>query len=163
MLSSDAFDPTQYRPARPDELLARDQAEPSPDGQTDAPRFRTVSLIEFVNATLPERVALLAPWLCAQGLAQVHAWRGTGKTHFSLSRAAMTRNPCTFAPERRFPWLTRVPYRSNFPLPRVDANSRLPDCEKIIRRTPGSTDAVPRRISTASARSHRAALRVHQS
>jgi hypothetical protein len=60
------------------------------DGRPDAsvtdpaPQFRSVSLLQLVNAEFPVPEALLAPWLCAQQLAQIHAWRGTGKTFFSL-------------------------------------------------------------------------------
>ncbi len=67
------------------------EAQPDSGNATAAdsapPRFRSVTMLELVNAELPQRVALLAPWLLTQGLAQVHAWRGVGKTHFSLGVA----------------------------------------------------------------------------
>ncbi len=44
-------------------------------------------MLDLVNTDLPKPEPLLAPWLCARWLAQVHAWRGTGKTHFSLGVA----------------------------------------------------------------------------
>lgn len=92
------------RPERPDEALRRvegakasAQAPSVPDDQpatADAPerdparlRFPTVTMLELVNAELPEREPLLTPWLYAQGLAEVHAWRGIGKTHLSLGVA----------------------------------------------------------------------------
>lgn len=62
-------------------------AADAPERDPERPIFTTVTMIELVNAELPAREPLLAPWLCAQGLAQVHAWRGTGKTHFSLGVA----------------------------------------------------------------------------
>ena len=59
-------------------------------------RFRLVTMLELVDLKLPEPEPLLAPWLCAQRLAQVHAWRGTGKTHFSLGVAYAVATGGTF-------------------------------------------------------------------
>ena len=54
---------------------------------SDSGRLRAVTLLELMNANLPLPEPLLAPWLMRQSLAQVHAWRGTGKTWFSLGVA----------------------------------------------------------------------------
>jgi putative DNA primase/helicase len=43
------------------------------------------SLEGFLELGLPPREMLLEPWLPSQGLAMVHAYRGIGKTHFSLA------------------------------------------------------------------------------
>lgn len=61
-----------------------------------ANRFRSVTMIDLVEAKLPEREPLLYPWLCVQGLAQTHAWRGVGKTHFSLGVAYAVATSGTF-------------------------------------------------------------------
>ncbi|MGH8802878.1 MAG: AAA family ATPase, partial [Casimicrobiaceae bacterium] len=68
----------------------------APAADLARPAFRTVTMFELVNAELPPRQSLLAPWLYEQGLAQVHAWRGTGKTHFSLGVAYAVASGGTF-------------------------------------------------------------------
>lgn len=42
---------------------------------------------QFLTRELPTREAMLAPWLLNQGLAMIHSWRGTGKTHVALGIA----------------------------------------------------------------------------
>jgi len=39
---------------------------------------------EFMAIELPQREAILEPWLMSQSLNMVYGWRGTGKTHVSL-------------------------------------------------------------------------------
>ena len=91
--------PFPVRSATPQEIAS--QAAPSsqqlspvalapnrPSGAVLAsPRFRSVSMFELVNADLPKREPLLAPWLLTQSLSMVHAWRGVGKTHMALGIA----------------------------------------------------------------------------
>ena len=50
-------------------------------------RCRAVDAAELLKMDLPPRENLLDPWLPAQGLAMIHAARGTGKTHVSLGIA----------------------------------------------------------------------------
>jgi putative DNA primase/helicase len=46
-----------------------------------------VSIEDFLARELPPREVLLAPWLLSQSLNMVYAWRGVGKTHFSMNVA----------------------------------------------------------------------------
>jgi hypothetical protein len=62
----------------------------------ERPRLSVVTILGLVNAKLPTPVPLLAPWLITQGLTLVHAWRGTGKTHFSLGVAYAVATAGTF-------------------------------------------------------------------
>jgi len=48
------------------------------------PRAKTLTIEELMNYTFPVKEKILDPWLDTQGLAMAHAWRGVGKTHFSL-------------------------------------------------------------------------------
>lgn len=50
-------------------------------------RFPTVGLIDLIERDLPEQRPLLAPWLLESSLSMVHAYRGVGKTWFSLAVA----------------------------------------------------------------------------
>jgi len=45
---------------------------------------KSIGIVEFLSMELPERQQLLSPWLPAQGLVMIHAYRGTGKTHVAL-------------------------------------------------------------------------------
>ena len=58
---------------------------PAKELQTRA--LQSVSVRDFLQMELPVREHLLAPWLPTQGLAMIHAARGTGKTHLSLGIA----------------------------------------------------------------------------
>ncbi|MFT5700269.1 MAG: 5S rRNA maturation endonuclease (ribonuclease M5) [Desulforhopalus sp.] len=49
--------------------------------------LKIVSLNSFLDIEFPPRENLLSPWLQQQGLCMVHAYRGMGKTHFSLGVA----------------------------------------------------------------------------
>ncbi len=62
-------------------------AEPSSrtDGQTTP--LRTVDIAELLTLDIPPRESFLAPWLTAQSLSMVYAWRGTGKTLAALAIA----------------------------------------------------------------------------
>lgn len=46
-----------------------------------------VTIEDFLVRELPPREVLLTPWLLSQSLNMVYAWRGVGKTHFSLNVA----------------------------------------------------------------------------
>ena len=46
--------------------------------------LRVLRLDELLRHPFPKREPLLGDWLLTSGLAMVHSWRGTGKTHFSL-------------------------------------------------------------------------------
>jgi len=59
--------------------LGRPGAPGAPDAILTSREFRSVSMLELVNTPLPQPDMLLAPWLCSRWLAQVHAWRGTGR------------------------------------------------------------------------------------
>ncbi len=53
----------------------------------DEKGFRTVDIGELMNYEFKPREQLLGPWLKTQSLCMVHAWRGVGKTYFSLNVA----------------------------------------------------------------------------
>jgi hypothetical protein len=55
--------------------------------QIDTKQVRSICYDEFLDAQLPARQTLLAPWLPMQGLAMIHAPRGIGKTHIGLGTA----------------------------------------------------------------------------
>ncbi len=49
--------------------------------------YRTLNAAELLDFPFQPRETVLEPWLCTQSLNLVHAWRGVGKTHFSLGVA----------------------------------------------------------------------------
>ncbi len=49
--------------------------------------LRAVDIGELLTLDIPEREAFLAPWLAAQSLSMIWAWRGTGKTLAALAVA----------------------------------------------------------------------------
>lgn len=49
--------------------------------------LRMLRLDELLEHPFPEREPILGDWMLTSGLAMVHSWRGTGKTHFSLGVA----------------------------------------------------------------------------
>lgn len=51
------------------------------------PHVVVVSLEDFLSKDFPPRENLLAPWLKSQSLNMLYAWRGIGKTFFSLEIA----------------------------------------------------------------------------
>lgn len=51
------------------------------------PEVIAVDIKTFLNQKLPKKQFLLSPWLAESGLAQVHAYRGVGKTYFALNVA----------------------------------------------------------------------------
>lgn len=55
--------------------------------QIDTKQVWSICYDEFLDAQLPARQTLLAPWLPMQGLAMIHAPRGIGKTHIGLGTA----------------------------------------------------------------------------
>jgi hypothetical protein len=56
--------------------------------QQEQRALRVVNVAEFLALTLPSRECILDPPIPRQGIVFVHAWRGVGKTFFSLSAAA---------------------------------------------------------------------------
>ena len=54
---------------------------------TDGPPIVALNIDELLTRDFPAMEALLTPWLCRQHLSMVYAWRGVGKTHFSLGVA----------------------------------------------------------------------------
>lgn len=67
-------------------LLAtqREREEPSVDNQD---RIVALDIDALLAREFPPMEPLLTPWLCKQHLSMVYAWRGVGKTHFSLGVA----------------------------------------------------------------------------
>lgn len=49
--------------------------------------LRAVDIAELLTLDIPAREAFLAPWLSAQSLSMLYAWRGTGKTLAALGVA----------------------------------------------------------------------------
>lgn len=49
--------------------------------------LRIVDAAELLQLQIPPRAMLLSPWLPAQSLSMLYAWRGVGKTHVSLGVA----------------------------------------------------------------------------
>ena len=62
-----------------------DTAQPPEEGSST--RLRTVTAHQFLSHEFPPRENLLAPWLSSQGLAQLYASRGAGKTHLAINIA----------------------------------------------------------------------------
>lgn len=71
-------------------FVSPDEAPPvasEPENGIPGQQLRAVELGEFLKTKLPPREFLLGPWLTRQSLVMVHAWRGVGKTWFSLGLA----------------------------------------------------------------------------
>jgi hypothetical protein len=49
--------------------------------------LRVLTLSELLTLEMPEREAILSPWLLEQSLSMIHAWRGVGKTFLALNVA----------------------------------------------------------------------------
>lgn len=58
----------------------------NPKGRAKPDRL-SIGMSDFIAMNIQPRRKLLAPWLRAGGLAMVHAWRGVGKTHFTMGAA----------------------------------------------------------------------------
>lgn len=58
-----------------------------PRPQTAAQALRAVDAAELLALDVPPREVFLAPWLTAQSLSMIWAWRGTGKTLAALAIA----------------------------------------------------------------------------
>ena len=56
-------------------------------GQDRSPPLVVVTIEDFLVKDLPAREVLFSPWLLSQSLNMVYAWRGVGKTHFSMNVA----------------------------------------------------------------------------
>lgn len=57
---------------------------------------RPLAYREFIDLEIPQRECLLNPWLRAKDCVMVHAFRGTGKTNFSLGLAIALASGGTF-------------------------------------------------------------------
>ena len=71
-------------------IEANQQQKPSSKSVSDKVfklPLKAVDYGDFIKMFFPPRENMLAPWLPAKGLAMVHAYRGVGKTWFSLSVA----------------------------------------------------------------------------
>jgi hypothetical protein len=66
----------QYLRLCPDDL--------PPEPQEQKPRLTVVTVHELLTKDLPPREVLLDPWLLSASLNMIHAWRGVGKTWFTL-------------------------------------------------------------------------------
>ena len=51
------------------------------------PGIVALDIDALLSRNFPPMETMLTPWLCKQHLSMVHAWRGVGKTHFSLGVA----------------------------------------------------------------------------
>jgi putative DNA primase/helicase len=51
------------------------------------PKIVALDVDALLSTEFPPMETMLTPWLCKQHLSMVHAWRGVGKTHFSLGVA----------------------------------------------------------------------------
>ena len=61
---------------------------PAPAAERTVPEpLRTVDIAELLTLDIPAREVFLAPWLTAQSLSMIWAWRGTGKTLAALAVA----------------------------------------------------------------------------
>jgi putative DNA primase/helicase len=58
--------------------------------------LRAVTVSELIEMDIQAREPLIEPWLCKQDLTMCYAWRGVGKTFFSLSLAASLASGCPF-------------------------------------------------------------------
>jgi KaiC/GvpD/RAD55 family RecA-like ATPase len=63
-------------------LQSHERAEKLP-----SPLLKPVGLGAFLKTDIPERPLLLTPWCRQQNTIMIHAWRGVGKTLFSLNIA----------------------------------------------------------------------------
>ncbi|MDW7774368.1 MAG: bifunctional DNA primase/polymerase [Desulfobulbaceae bacterium] len=50
-------------------------------------KLNVITAREFLEHDFPPRTNILSPWLPSQGIAMIHAYRGVGKTHFSIGVA----------------------------------------------------------------------------
>ena len=46
--------------------------------------LRVLTLDQLLTIKIPEREAILEPWLLTQSISMIHAYRGVGKTHVAL-------------------------------------------------------------------------------
>src|SRR5437899_11113299 len=53
----------------------------------DGGALRVLTIAEMLTMQIPEREAILSPWLLTQSLTMLHAYRGVGKTHVALGVA----------------------------------------------------------------------------
>jgi putative DNA primase/helicase len=58
--------------------------------------YKVMTALDLVNAALPPRETVLAPWLPAKGLAMIYGPRGIGKTHLTLGIAYAIASGGTF-------------------------------------------------------------------
>lgn len=60
------------------------------------PPLLLLKLNELLQHPFPEREPILGDWLLTSGLAMIHSWRGTGKTHVALGVAYAAASGGTF-------------------------------------------------------------------
>jgi hypothetical protein len=93
------------------------------EGATTLPKLTVVSLATLLAHPFPPRLPILKPWLLRQSLVLIYAWRGVGKTYFTLELAYAIASGGSFlgwnAPEPR-----RVLYVDG-ELPGEDIQKRL--------------------------------------
>ena len=59
-------------------------------------RLKVLTIAELLTMEIPEREAILSPWLLTQSLNMTHAYRGVGKTHIALGVAYAVATGGTF-------------------------------------------------------------------
>ncbi len=55
--------------------------------ELNANKPKTVDIHDYLSLEIPPQITLLSPWLLAASLVMIHAWRGVGKTFFTLNLA----------------------------------------------------------------------------
>jgi hypothetical protein len=73
--------------AKAEKFIAANKPVPTAKPKPGREPLIALSYEDFVLREFPEREPLLGEWLLLQSLAMVHAWRGVGKTFFSLEVA----------------------------------------------------------------------------
>ena len=75
--SSPAPDGSEVQPATPSATA----------GDSDRGALKVLNLAELLTFEIPDRQAILSPWLLTQSLTMLHSYRGVGKTHVALGIA----------------------------------------------------------------------------
>ena len=84
------------------------EAQPTTAGDSDRSALKVLNLAELLTLEIPDRQAILSPWLLSQSLTMLHSYRGVGKTHVALGIAyavAAGGNFLTWQAERARPVL----------------------------------------------------------
>jgi putative DNA primase/helicase len=72
---------------RPDSLDQIVDMEDKTRQEKEKRRLKSIELADFLELDIPDREKLLGEWLPTQSVCMVYAYRGVGKTHFSLNVA----------------------------------------------------------------------------